>query len=320
MGKKLFLITLIQSFFLIQASAQDPVEVFVTDFNQHQLRISMEENASALLTEINLAYMESRDLNLDDLSIVKNLDRAITDMWENSHFYIPESSIYENASKLPSGYYEMRNIEAFFVDPNGEEIYEEIVLQFTPSGMISELRIGLAAYRYQSLMQEGADVEDRTFRKEILSFVETFRTSYNQKDINYLENVFSEQALIIVGRVVESTGQRSAYADQIEEQVEFLQFNKEEYIERLRHLFSVNEWIDVGFEDIDIIRHPKFDDIYGVELTQYYNSSIYSDEGYLFLLVDFKEPEKPMIHVRTWQPKRPETESNRFQIGDLEIL
>jgi len=320
MGKKIFLITLIQAFFLVHAFAQDPVEVFVTDFNQHQLRITMEQNASALLTEINLAYTESRDLNLDDLSTVEDLDRAISNMWENTRFYIPESSIFENAAKLPSGYYEMRNIEAFFIDPNGEEIYEEMVLQFTPSGMISELRIGLAAYRYQSLMQEGADVEDRTYRKEILSFIETFRTSYNKKDINYLENVFSDQALIIVGRVVESTGQRSAYADQVEEQVEFLQFNKEDYIERLRHLFSVNEWIEVGFEDVDIVRHPKFDDIYGVELTQYYNSSIYSDVGYLFLLIDFQEPEKPMIHVRTWQPKRSDSESTRFQIGDLEIL
>jgi len=37
-------------------------------------------------------------------------------------------------------------------------------------------------------------------------------------------------------------------------------------------------------------------------MRQHYNSTSYSDEGYLFLLVDFNE-EFPKICVRTWQPQ-----------------
>ena len=26
--------------------------------------------------------------------------------------------------------------------------------------------------------------------------------------------------------------------------------------------------------------------------------------GYLFLFIDFNDPDKPLIHIRTWQPER----------------
>ena len=40
-----------------------------------------------------------------------------------------------------------------------------------------------------------------------------------------------------------------------------------------------------------------------MRLHQLYSSSTYSDDGYLFLLWDFRDEENPKIHVRTWQPK-----------------
>ena len=36
---------------------------------------------------------------------------------------------------------------------------------------------------------------------------------------------------------------------------------------------------------------------------QTYTSDIYADDGYLFLLWDFKDADVPQIHVRTWQPR-----------------
>lgn len=295
---------------------QDEVEVFVSELANHELRKNMETNATDLLNEVNSAYSENRALQLNVQELTDEARQEITELWQGSKFYVPEDRIIETVAQRTSGFYEMRNIPVYFLDPNGEELYEEGVLQFSPSGEISEFRIGLTAHRYQELLREGEDDIDRANREQILTFVEEFRTSYNRKDIDFLNTVFSDQALIIVGRVIQSTGERSAY----ENQVEFLQFNKEEYIERLRHLFRINEWIEVGFEEVEITRHPRFDEIYGVSLTQYYNSSIYSDVGYLFLLIDFKLPEEPMIHVRTWQPTRESPENQKFSIGDLEIL
>jgi hypothetical protein len=50
------------------------------------------------------------------------------------------------------------------------------------------------------------------------------------------------------------------------------------------------------------MRHPTTPGIYGVSLRQRYTSDRYSDEGYLFLLWDFRNEAEPKIHVRTWQP------------------
>lgn len=56
------------------------------------------------------------------------------------------------------------------------------------------------------------------------------------------------------------------------------------------------------FSDFHIMRHPSIKGIYGVSLRQKYSTDKYSDDGYLFLLWDFRNPSMPLIHVRTWQP------------------
>lgn len=308
----LMMITLSTSF----VAAQQSVEVFVADFAEDELRSTIEQNSSIFLTTINAASPRSDIDFTDSTRFSDSLNDTFNELWENTPFYIPEESVIETVSRLTNGTYEMRNIPAYFLTPDGEEHYEETVLQFDANGRIIDFRIGLAAHRYQNLMQEGEDVIDQANRSVILQFVEQVRTAYNRKDLEFINTVFSDQALIIVGSVVQNTGDESAY----QQQVEYLQFTKDEYISRLKGIFSRNEWIDVGYEEIGIFRHPKHPEIYGVSLTQYYNSSTYNDEGYLFLLIDFKNPEQPMIHVRTWQPKNSTPEDEIFHIGYMEIF
>jgi hypothetical protein len=308
--------TVFISLSITHVNAQEPVEIFIADFTDDALRLTMEQTASNFLSDVNVAFAEKSEGIAGSDYFMNAYTEEFAVLWNSTPFYIPENTIIESANRLATGRYEMRNIPAYFVDPDGEEHYEEAVIQFTPSGLISEFRIGLAAHRFQEIMDAGEDEIDNANRETILSFVENFRTSYNRKDIDYINTVFSDQALIIVGRVIENTGEESAY----QQQVEYLQFTKGEYIERLRRLFARNEWINVGYEDIGIIRHPKHPEIYGVSLTQYYSSATYSDEGYLFLLIDFEDPDKPLIHVRTWQPKRATPEDEVFHIGYMEIF
>ena len=89
----------------------------------------------------------------------------------------------------------------------------------------------------------------------------------------------------------------------------------------------------VDFDDIKVVRHgnpdPEYKRCYGVTLHQSYKSGTYSDEGYLFLLWDFTDENKPKIHVRTWQPdayskdgktKERIAEDEIFSIADFEIF
>ena len=46
------------------------------------------------------------------------------------------------------------------------------------------------------------------------------------------------------------------------------------------------------------------EDIFGVRLLQEYHSTTYGDIGYLFLMVDLRDTQRPVIHVRAWQPDK----------------
>ena len=144
--------------------------------------------------------------------------------------------------------------------------------------------------------------KDADNRRMILNYCEHLRTSYTTKDIDFLRQVFSDQALIIVGNVVRSADNNSATGIEGDEKVTFSLKTKKEYLERLEKVFVANKKIDVKFTDFHIMRHPTMESIYGVSMKQKYTSDRYSDDGYLFILWDFRNKSMPLIHVRTWQP------------------
>lgn len=143
--------------------------------------------------------------------------------------------------------------------------------------------------------------QDANYRELILNYVEHLRTSYTTKDIDFLEQLFSDEALIIVGSVIRQVAEpESNYLTPA--QVVYNVRTKREYLTRLKQVFATNRSIDLHFSDFRIMRHPTREGFYGVSLRQGYKSDHYSDDGYLFLLWDFTDPYAPQIHVRTWQP------------------
>ena len=140
-------------------------------------------------------------------------------------------------------------------------------------------------------------------RLVLVNFLEDYQTAYAFKQIDYLDKIFSDNALIIIGHVVEekpiSTDGRQFGNNK---KVEYTRKSKDEYISTLKTQFDNKSYINIHFTDLNV-RHAADNDeeVFGVQVHQYYHSSNYSDDGYLFLMVDLRE-ELPIIHVRTWQP------------------
>ena len=117
--------------------------------------------------------------------------------------------------------------------------------------------------------------------------------------------------MIITGTVVTAKPVDGIYANKLK--VVYKKQNKEQYIANLKKAFLRNKWIEVKFSDIGenaelkgcagVTRSQVNPNMYGVRLRQEWRSSNYSDTGYLFLLWDFTEENRPVIHVRTWQPE-----------------
>ncbi len=162
------------------------------------------------------------------------------------------------------------------------------------------------------------EVNDSLRRRKILNYCEHFRTAYDTKDIDFLRQVFSDNALIVVGHTVKTDESQGGlhHSDKVEYSIQ----SKHTYLERLSKVFESNKNVKVSFSDFHIMRHPTADGIYGVSLRQKYTSDSYSDDGFLFLLWDFRNPSMPMIHVRTWQPKQSVPDGDEpIGIGDFNL-
>ena len=161
---------------------------------------------------------------------------------------------------------------------------------------------------------------DSISRRKILSYCEHLRTSYTTRDIDFIRQVFSDNALIIVGHVVR-TGERPGAAVSNNSKVIYNLRSKREYIEKLSRIFDSGKAVDVDFSEFRIMRHPTVRGLYGVTLRQKYSCGTYSDDGYLFLLWDFRNMSMPLIHVRTWQPSLSENpdEDDIIGIGDFNL-
>jgi hypothetical protein len=184
---------------------------------------------------------------------------------------------------------------------------QNLIFTFSRDGLITSVRSMLPSYDYHAIIARGETLEDSLMRGSILDFMEQFRMAYNTKDLPFLEKVYSDDALILVGTVLEEkprSDDMMSHTLLAPVKVKLIQQTKREYIDGLReHAFTRNAFINVRFDDFTIVRHEKIPWLYGVSCMQQWTSSHYSDKGYLFLMMDFRNLREPVIHVRTWQPK-----------------
>lgn len=292
------------------------VQISISDgIDNQSVKTKMETKMSALLTEINAAQASGRALNFTNLNLSNSVQMSLSMLWENSPFMCTDDEIVERCLTTASGY-QVRNIPLMMkprADRNfGESEYQEAVISFDRQGNIESFYLSISMNLYMNVIRDNKEVTDLRRRQLILDYVEQFRTSYNTKDIQFLEQVFSDDALIITGKVISQKKDNMKLPDKII----YKKQTKQEYLTNLRRVFANNSYIKVTFDDIKVKRHSTNPNFYGVTLHQGYTSSNYHDDGYLFLLWDFSNEDQPQIHVRTWQPDQ----INGDRIPDDEIF
>jgi hypothetical protein len=286
-----------------------------------QIKAAMEKNGSLLLTEFNNAQGQKRSLSLKGIAMDESVPKSLQGIWAVCPFRCDELEIVERCLETYSGGggYQIRNIPVIMepgaaggIDPSNK--YQELVLNFDRSGNIRSVTFALESSWYKSLMEgDGKDVTDLRERTMVVEFVEQFRTAYNRKDLPYLQDIYSDDALIITGKV-ERGGSAMEPTDKT--LVTYISQTKKEYLGRLANVFKNNDRINVVFEDVRINKH-RTKKYYGVKLVQYWNSGSYSDTGYLFLLWDFTNENEPKVLVRTWQPYKETPKDKLFDMIDF---
>jgi hypothetical protein len=184
---------------------------------------------------------------------------------------------------------------------NSIKFSENLCFELNAEGKIHNITFTLSDKAIKDIMtQERWPILSR---QEIINFLENYKTAYALENIDYIEKIFSDNALIIVGQKIEvSESQDLPKFSLASDKYEFTKLTKEQYLYRLRNVFNKNEFINIRFEENIVKKRDNQSEVYGINIRQNYFSSNYADQGYLFLMVDMKDPEKPMIYVRSWQP------------------
>lgn len=233
------------------------------------------------------------------------LNNKITGYKKFNQPAITHKNIQAKITKTATGW-ELRRIPVLHKYPSlSRQGMEYLVLDFDSTGVLRDFNIAVNEYLYKKFTDAGEFGKDWNNRQEIIKFLEKYRTAYMVRDIKTVDMMFAEDALIIVGRKIK---QKKLPPDMVkynklgqEPDYEYLRFSKKEYLKRQQRIFELQNDILLDFASFNIHRKQNAPDIYGVEMRQNYFSTTYSDEGYLFLLIDFAEKD-PMIYVRAWQP------------------
>lgn len=319
MKKILFLLALLSTVFM-QTKAQGVSFEFSGGISAGALKDKMERQVSMLLTAINEADKRNGDVNFSGLDISDDASGSLAMTWNEVHFHTTENVLSYPCVELAGRYpgYRVRNIGVTMVPKSGSsydsEMERTIYLDFDRNGRITDFNFAMDLHAYDEILQAGQEMKELDRRMQILDWCDKFANAYCQKNISFMQNIFSDDALIITGKVTMERVPGDVSARTVSK-VRYIEQTKKQYLDRLLKVFRANKYVNVKFEDYSVVRHGSKPNYYGVTLKQKYHTPSYSDEGTLFLIWDFTNEDAPRILVRAWQP----TTEEAFKLGDFKL-
>ena len=209
-----------------------------------------------------------------------------------------------------------RSIQMSFSFKNGirRNFVEDVVFTFNKDGKIDCIAFGLDEKAKNDILNKGKWTPEA--RQTLIGFLETYKTAYALKRIDYLRTIFDDDAVIIVGHVANkmvSVSNDNGKTMRNQKYITTNRYTKDQYLRNLERCFRSNEFINIRFANNDV-RKAKGEEEYGIQIKQDYYSATYGDEGYLYIQVDLEDRKQPIIKVRTWQPE-PDPKFGLFDMG-----
>ena len=193
----------------------------------------------------------------------------------------------------------------FSFQNNNRKFMEDVTFTFSSDMKIETLAFGLGSSARTDIFDKGVGVWSEKSKMVLATFLENYKTAYALKRLDYIESIFSEDALIITGQVLKKkVGPIEGQPTLSRDEVRYTRHTKRDFIRKLERSFKSNQFINIRFSNNDVVKAGVGGEIYGIQIHQDYYSSTYGDTGYLFLMVDINDPDNPIISIRTWQPER----------------
>lgn len=204
---------------------------------------------------------------------------------------------------------------AFSFKNNRRKFVEDVTFTFDENKKIECVAFGLGSQAKTDIFNKGVGAWSDYAKMVIATFLENYKTAFALKRLDYLESVFDDNATIITGHIIKKAPkvamEEESFINSNNKLIKYTRQTKSEYMRKLKMCFQSNQFINIRFADNDVVKMGAGGETYGIQIKQDYYSTNYGDHGYLFLMVDFNDPDNPSIKVRTWQPDRnPNINSN----------
>lgn len=204
---------------------------------------------------------------------------------------------------------------AFSFKNNRRKFVEDVTFTFDENKKIECVAFGLGSLAKTDIFNKGVGAWSDYAKMVIATFLENYKTAFALKRLDYLESVFDDNATIITGHIIKKAPkvamEGESFINSNNKLIKYTRQTKSEYMRKLKMCFQSNQFINIRFADNDVVKMGAGGETYGIQIKQDYYSTNYGDHGYLFLMVDFNDPDNPSIKVRTWQPDRnPNINSN----------
>lgn len=218
---------------------------------------------------------------------------------KKSEFKVEKSNLFTIGQKIP-----------VVVKVGKHSSNENIVFRFDDNGLISSVAYALTKIAEDDIFRQASwNLESRY---SLLTFMEDYQTAFALKRLDYMEKIFSDNAIIIVGKFDSRRPLRgSGFTDngtknlKVPATVSYKYFNKDQYLNKLEKDFSTKSFIQLVFEDTEISKASTNgmldNEVIWIELKQQYISNNYADKGFLTLQINMK-PSGSQINIRTWTP------------------
>lgn len=264
-----------------------------------ELKVKVESNVSRLLSEINRASYRNEQLNLAGIQIEKKASERLRNLWHNMPFCCEWKNNVQSCIQDFIGY-EIRQIPVV-LKPLGDtykgELHKELTISFNKQGVITGVRTSIGNNSYLALLSGGKANLDMRMRREILKYLEDYRSYYTEKNLEAIEKLLDRRSLDITKSLNENGDTAVSKHLRVDKNWEN---DKQKILSNLNKLFQQSRGVEARISDMELQRHGANPFWYAVwfrlQLFQGDEELHNSTDGYYFLLWDFTEESNPVIH------------------------
>lgn len=149
--------------------------------------------------EINRADSGNRTLNLAKIKMSKEASERLSMLWQYMPFRCEWENNVQSCVQDFTGY-EIRQIPVVLKPLDYKykgELHKELTVSFNKQGIITGVRTSIDNNSYLALLSGGKANLDMRMRREILKYLEDYRSYYTEKNLEAIEKLLDRRSLDI---------------------------------------------------------------------------------------------------------------------------